>query len=57
MCITAGWEPTVVNLGHVFRKQQRWDDAIAAYEKALGICPGRPGTYAALGFTYHLKVR
>ena len=52
----AGWEPLVVNLGHCYRKQQRWDDAIQVYERALGLCPGQAGTYAALGFTRHLKV-
>lgn len=51
-----GWEPIVVNLGHCYRKQQRWDDAIQVYERALGLCPGQAGTYAALGFTRHLKV-
>ena len=51
-----GWEPLVVNLGHCYRKQQRWDDAVQVYERALGLCPGQAGTYAALGFTRHLKV-
>ena len=51
-----GWEPVVVNLGHCYRKQQRWDDAVQVYERALGLCPGQAGTYAALGFTRHLKV-
>ncbi len=46
----------MVNLGHCYRKQQRWDDAIQVYERALGLCPGQAGTYAALGFTRHLKV-
>ena len=52
----AGWEPLVVNLGHCYRKQQRWDEAVQVYERALGLCPGQAGTYAALGFTRHLKV-
>ena len=47
----------MVNLGHCYRKQQRWDEAIQVYERALGLCPGQSGTYAALGFTRHLKVR
>ena len=55
--MTAGWEPLVVNLGHCYRKQQRWDEAIQVYERALGLCPGQAGTYAALGFTRHLKVK
>lgn len=57
ICICdVGWEPVVVNLGHCYRKQQRWDDAVQVYERALGLCPGQAGTYAALGFTRHLKV-
>lgn len=53
----AAWEPTLVNLGHVFRKQRRWAEAASAFQQALGLCPGQPGTYAALGYTYHLQVR
>lgn len=57
LCVCGiGWEPLVVNLGHCYRKQQRWDDAVQVYERALGLCPGQAGTYAALGFTRHLKV-
>ena len=52
----ADWEPTVFNLGHVYRKQQRWDLAIAAFQQALGICPARASTYAALALSYHLQV-
>ncbi|KAK9828405.1 hypothetical protein WJX81_004996 [Elliptochloris bilobata] len=53
--MTAVWEPTLVNLGHVFRKQRRWADAVGAFQQALGLCPGQPGTYAALGYTHHLQ--
>jgi hypothetical protein len=53
----AAWEPTLVCLGHVFRKQRRWGEAVAAFEKALGLCPGQPGTHAALGYTHHLQAR
>lgn len=47
----------MVNLGHCYRKQQQWAEAIQVYERALGLCPGQASTYAALGFTKHLKVR
>ena len=57
MWLHAAWEPTVVNLGHVYRKQRRWADAVAAYERALSLAPGQPGTYSALGYTYHLQAR
>ena len=46
----------MVNLGHCYRKQQRWAEAVQVYERALGLCPGQASTYAALGFTKHLKV-
>ena len=52
----AAWEPTVVNLAHTLRKQRRYDEARVAYERALGLAPGQPGTLAALGYTHHLQV-
>eukprot|EP00891_Asterochloris_glomerata_P009640 jgi/Astpho2/9640/e_gw1.00146.47.1_t len=52
--LTAAWEPTLINLGHMYRKQWQWSNAIATYERALGLKPGQAGTYAALGFTHHL---
>ncbi|KAL4427283.1 hypothetical protein ABPG77_003192 [Micractinium sp. CCAP 211/92] len=51
---TAGWEPTLVNLGHTLRKLRQWDAAIDCYRQALGLKPGQPGTYSALGYTFHL---
>lgn len=49
-------EPTVVNLGHTLRKQKHYDEAIQMFERALGLSPGQPGTFAALAYTYHLQV-
>jgi anaphase-promoting complex subunit 6 len=48
-------EATLVNLGHALRKLCRWDEAIEAFTKALGTNSLAPGTYAALGYTHHLK--
>jgi anaphase-promoting complex subunit 6 len=48
------WEPTIVNLGHVFRKLGAYKLAVEVYERALGLCPGEAGTRAALGYAYHL---
>eukprot|EP00191_Tetraselmis_sp_GSL018_P013716 CAMPEP_0177591846 /NCGR_PEP_ID=MMETSP0419_2-20121207/8229_1 /TAXON_ID=582737 /ORGANISM="Tetraselmis sp., Strain GSL018" /LENGTH=478 /DNA_ID=CAMNT_0019082643 /DNA_START=732 /DNA_END=2168 /DNA_ORIENTATION=+ len=48
------WEPTIVNLGHVLRKQQRYSEALDCYGTALGLCPRSAGTYAAIGYTFHL---
>ena len=46
-----------MNLGRVYRKQQRWQEAVEVYFKALSLKPGQASTYAALAFTYHLQVR
>ena len=48
------WEPTLVNLGHVLRKQLRFREALDCYGAALGIAPSSPGTYVAIGYTNHL---
>lgn len=55
-CCAEGWESVYVNLGHVYRKQQRWEEAETVFFKALALLPGQPSTYAALAFTYHLQV-
>ena len=55
ICGCAAWEPTVVNLGHTLRKQRHYGEARGAYERALGLAPGQPGTLAALGYTHHLQ--
>ena len=52
----SGWEAIYVNLGHVYRKQQRWEEAETVYFKALALVPAQPATYAALAFTFHLQV-
>ena len=52
----ADWESIYVNLGHVYRKQQRWPEAEEVYFKALSLKPGQASTYGALAFTYHLQV-
>jgi len=49
------WEGTLVNLGHCYRKKGQYDDAIRAYEQAIGLCPRRSSSFAALAFTYHLQ--
>lgn len=37
----AGWEATLVNLGHTLRKLRQWDAAVACYLQALGLKPGQ----------------
>ena len=45
-----------MNMGHVLRKSGRYREAVEKYHAALVLAPGQAGTYAALGFTYHLQV-
>ncbi|PKI52766.1 hypothetical protein CRG98_026841, partial [Punica granatum] len=49
------WEPTVVNLGHVYRKLKMFNEAIKTYEKALTLSTRSVSTYAGLAYTYHLQ--
>jgi|EP01049_Picozoa_sp_SAG25_P010783 anaphase-promoting complex subunit 6 len=49
-------ETTLFNLGHTCRKLKSYDEAIGYYGQALHAQPHKASTYAALGFTYHLKV-
>jgi anaphase-promoting complex subunit 6 len=42
-------------LGHTLRKLRQWDAALECYQAALGLRPGQPGTYSALGYTHHLR--
>ena len=47
--------PSTFNLGHAYRKQRDFDAAIHWYRAALAIDPRAASTYAALGFTQHLR--
>ncbi|EOD11296.1 hypothetical protein EMIHUDRAFT_214582 [Emiliania huxleyi CCMP1516] len=51
----AAREPSIFNLGHACRKMRRFDEAIEWYRLALAIAPRNASTYAALGFTHHLR--
>ena len=42
-------------LGTVYQQQRRFDEAIAEFQKALGIVPGMPDALFSLGWTYSLK--
>eukprot|EP00897_Mesotaenium_endlicherianum_P010380 jgi/Mesen1/9370/ME000610S08680 len=48
-------EAFLVNLAHAHRKQRHFEEAVEAYEQALGLKPREASTYAALGFTHHLQ--
>lgn len=48
------WEPTLVALGHVYRKQQRYDRSLQLLQRALGLNPGCASTHAAVAYTLQL---
>jgi len=48
------WEPIFFNLGHCYRKQRQYQNAVKYYKKALKLCPHNGSTYTALAFTNHL---
>ena len=47
-------EVSLVNLSHAYRKLARYDEAIHALERALGIKPHQAGTHSAMAFIYQL---
>ncbi|KAK3783246.1 hypothetical protein RRG08_022006 [Elysia crispata] len=48
------WEPLINNLGHVARKQHRYQDALDYHKQALVLVPQQASTYSAIGFVYAL---
>jgi tetratricopeptide (TPR) repeat protein len=44
-----------LNLGKEYARQQRYDDAIQAYRRAIGLEPGLDEAYSALGAAYFDK--
>ncbi|XP_028403874.1 cell division cycle protein 16 homolog [Dendronephthya gigantea] len=52
--ILATWEPLVNNLGHVIRKQGRYEEALEYHQQALVLVPQNSDTLSAIGFIYSL---
>lgn len=50
-------EVALVNLGHVYRKLNRYYDSIEILEKALALQPFQAGTYSAIAFAHQLVGR
>ena len=48
------WEPVYNNLGHVLRKQHKYQEAINAHMKALQLCPNEASTLSAIAFVHLL---
>ena len=49
------WEPLYNNLGHVLRKQGKFEEALEAHMKALQLDPVNPSTLTALAFLHLLR--
>jgi len=48
------WEPLLNNLGHTYRKLQKYDKALEYHRQALVLSPLNPSTYSAMGFVHAL---
>ena len=48
------WEPVYNNLGHVLRKQGKYQEAIELHMKALQLSPNEPSTLTSIAFVYLL---
>ena len=51
------WEPVYNNLGHVYRKQKKYDLALKMHRQALQLAPNHPDTLSALAFVHLLEGR
>ena len=49
------WEPVYNNLGHVYRKQKRYSQALEMHHKALSLCPRAASSLSAVAFVYLLQ--
>ena len=53
-CQDAFWEPAIFNLGQCYRKARMYEEASLCFQKSVALCPEKPMSYSALGFTRHL---
>ena len=51
------WEPVYNNLGHVYRKQKKYDLALKMHNQALQLAPNVSDTLSALAFVHLLEGR
>ncbi|EDW14634.1 cell division cycle protein 16 homolog [Drosophila mojavensis] len=52
--VSARWEPLFINLGHSYRKIQKFEDALYNFQFALMLKPQSGNTYTAIGFIHAL---
>jgi len=48
------WEALLNNLGHTYRKQGRYSEALSYFKQALVLSPLNPTTYSSIGFVMSL---
>ena len=53
----SAWEPVYNNLGHVLRKQGKYDEALSCHFNSLQLGPHNPSTLTAIAFLYLLLGR
>lgn len=51
----SAWEPVYNNLGHVLRKQGKYDEALSCHFNSLQLDPHNPSTLTAIAFIYLLQ--
>ncbi|GAA5997071.1 hypothetical protein JCM5350_007746 [Sporobolomyces pararoseus] len=51
----AAWSTTHLNLGHAYRKLERYDEARASYRKVIDLDPRASAAYSALGIVEHKR--
>lgn len=49
------WEPVYNNLGHVYRKQKRYNEALKMHRQALQLAPNNPDTLTAIAYIHLLS--
>ncbi|GAA5851308.1 hypothetical protein JCM3766R1_004153 [Sporobolomyces carnicolor] len=51
----AAWSTTHLNLGHAYRKLERYEEAQASYRKVIDLDPRAAAAYSALGIVEHKR--
>ena len=54
LCDDVYWEPTIFNLGHSYRKNREYKNALTCFRRCVTLCPEKYSSYSALAFTKHL---
>ncbi len=49
------WEPVYTNLGHVLRKQGKYEEALSCHFNSLQLCPHNASILTAIAFLYLLQ--